>query len=116
MNKYPDSYIFAALRRIFRWSAERRKVYDRQRRGEDKYQCEKCAGLFSRKKREVHIDHIIPVVDPHEGFRDWNTYISRMYVKAEEMQLLCKDDHKKKTNVENKIRRSKRVKRKVKKK
>lgn len=70
-----------------------------------KYRCQACRGLFGPK--EVALDHIAPVVDPYQGFVDWNTYIERLFVGPEAYQVLCRDKcHKEKTMSENKIRKA----------
>lgn len=65
--------------------------------------CNHCNGEFPAK--EVVADHIEPVVDPRVGFKDWNTFIDRLYVEVEGFQVLCKDCHKIKTNEERQIAR-----------
>jgi hypothetical protein len=49
------------------------------------------------------VDHIDPVVDPHTGFVDWNTYIERMFCELTGFQVLCFDCHSKKTSIERSI-------------
>jgi 5-methylcytosine-specific restriction endonuclease McrA len=58
----------------------------------------------SSKGNKVAIDHIIPVVDPEQGFIDFNTYFKRMFVSRDNLQKLCGDCHQKKTN-EERVRR-----------
>jgi 5-methylcytosine-specific restriction endonuclease McrA len=36
---------------------------------------------------------------------DWNTYIVRLFVTKDQLQVLCKPCHKEKTNLENTARR-----------
>ena len=43
------------------------------------------------------VDHIDPVVDPATGFVNWDTYINRLFVEKEGLQLLCRDCHDRKT-------------------
>lgn len=50
------------------------------------------------------LDHIEPVVDPKEGFRDWNNWIDRLFLNR--MQYLCKPCHKSKSLDENLIRKA----------
>jgi 5-methylcytosine-specific restriction endonuclease McrA len=95
-------YLFGALRRIFRWSPERRAALEAARQGL-KYLCAKCGKLFD--KRKIAVDHITPVVSPETGFVDWNTYIVRLFVTKDQLQVLCKPCHKEKTNLENTARR-----------
>lgn len=68
-----------------------------------KYKCAICGGIFGPK--EINRDHIEPVEDPHTGFIDWNTYISRLFCGAEGIQIICKADHNIKTYRENQIRK-----------
>ena len=49
------------------------------------------------------VDHIDPVVDPKVGFVDWTTYIERMFVEEDGLQILCKECHDKKTRFEKSI-------------
>jgi len=61
------------------------------------HRCAECTKSFPVK--QVKADHIIPVVGP-EGFVDWNTFISRLYVEADGFQCVCEACHKKKTESE----------------
>ena len=54
---------------------------------------------------EIQVDHKKPVVDPKIGFVDWNTYITRMFCKKSNLQVLCKSCHTKKTKKEKDIAR-----------
>ena len=97
-------YIFGALRKIWRWYPERRKALSRQEKG-DKYLCEICAELFTRK--QIHVDHIEPVVNTKTGFVSWDEYIARLFVTEDKLQVLCKKCHSEKTKAENKTRKRK---------
>lgn len=66
------------------------------------YKCAKCKKDFVLKN--VQVDHKDPVVDPKEGFVDWDTYIDRMLVPEKKLQVLCTSCHKKKTDKERKTR------------
>ena len=81
------------------------------------YKCAECLKAVPGKidgKTNHHADHIEPVVDPHVGFIDWDTVISRMFVEADGLQLLCGSCHKQKTADENAIRRAREAKEKLK--
>lgn len=67
------------------------------------YSCAACKGIFPQSM--VEVDHIIPVVDPHEGFVDWNTYVARLFVREDRLQVLCNPCHDTKTKLEGEIRR-----------
>lgn len=62
------------------------------------YKCNCCGGEFSNSN--VEVDHIKPVVDPAKGFKDWNTFIKRLYCEQDNLQVLCKPCHKQKSKEE----------------
>ena len=70
------------------------------------YKCAKCKKLFVAA--DVQVDHVQPVVDPKKGFVGWDVYIDRMFCEIENLQVLCKSDHKIKTDQE-KLERKKKV-------
>lgn len=99
------SFIIGALRRAtYRWPP-RSNVFKAARRARGKYECVKCEEIVGRK--EIKMDHVLPVVDPAVGFVDWNTYIPRMYPLEDGFQPLCKTCHDAKTLVENAGRKRK---------
>ena len=72
------------------------------------FKCEECKGGFPQK--QVAVDHISPVVDPAIGFKDWNTFIDRLFIEKGGYQVLCKPCHQIKCNEEKDVatkRRSK---------
>lgn len=54
----------------------------------------------STKGSKVVVDHIEPVVDPEVGFVDFNTYFKRMWCDRSNLQKICGECHRKKTNEE----------------
>ena len=68
--------------------------------------CAHCKGEFSRS--ETQKDHIDPTVRIGENeFEDPGEYIRRKFVALpEQIQILCRDCHKKKTAAENVERRA----------
>lgn len=58
----------------------------------------------NKKRRQVAVDHILPVVDPVEGFAGWDKLIERMFCEADGFQLLCPDCHDLKTADERSVR------------
>ena len=60
--------------------------------------CRKCKKDFPAKM--VQVDHIEPIVTPSEGFVDWNTFIDRLFCERDNLQVLCKTCHSKKTKKE----------------
>ena len=67
------------------------------------YVCASCKGEFPLK--EVSVDHLLPVVDPHKGFETWDTYISRLYCEEDGLQVLCDACHTRKTAEEREERK-----------
>ena len=66
------------------------------------YQCAECNKDFPMT--QIQVDHIQPVVSTEDGFIDWNTYIPRMFCDENNLQVMCKPCHKKKSNLELKER------------
>jgi 5-methylcytosine-specific restriction endonuclease McrA len=74
-------------------------------RGE--YLCAGCQNVVpatvkvdGKRVKNVHVDHIEPVIDPAIGWVDWNSLIERMFVESDKLQLLCSECHTVKTNEE----------------
>jgi len=53
-----------------------------------------------KRVKNVHVDHILPIVDPAVGFVNWDTFIDRMFVEEDGLQVLCSACHSIKTNEE----------------
>jgi len=79
----------------------------------------KCAGYERRahqvpvsrkekgkRKNNVTVDHIVPIIDPNKGFETWDKVIERMFCEAKGLQVLCHQCHKEKTKKER-IKRKK---------
>jgi 5-methylcytosine-specific restriction endonuclease McrA len=104
------TWIINALRRAsFRYppaikaiKKARTEYYIKAKNGNDvkrvDFTCQVCnkAGL---KRKEVNLDHIIPVVGP-EGFIDWNNYIERMFCDESNYQIICISCHDEKSSRE----------------
>lgn len=112
MNKWYSKYLLRSLRRIFNWSPERRKARAKAAGTKfNTYYCEQCNELFERS--QTHVDHKEPVVEIETGFKDWNTYIERLFCDASNLQVLCISCHKTKSKAESVLRRTARQKRKT---
>ena len=59
-----------------------------------------------KKKRNIKVDHIEPVICPIRGFVSWDEVVSRMFVEKEGLQLLCSSCHDIKTKEEREIRKN----------
>lgn len=53
-----------------------------------------------KRVKNVHVDHINPIVDPAIGWVSYDVMIDRMFSERENLQVLCFDCHKIKTNRE----------------
>ncbi len=62
-----------------------------------------------KRIKNVHVDHIEPVIDPHVGWVSWDSVIERMFVEPEGLQLLCHDCHKVKSDNEKAIAKERRL-------
>lgn len=96
MRKWPPKY------KALKSAAAGKKENRHTGRQAEHYKCAACRKLFIA--REVQVDHIEPVVHPEDGFVDWETYFDRMFCEEENLQVLCKPCHKKKTDSERKER------------
>lgn len=101
---FRNRYIIPALRRIARWWPPSQEAVKRATKNGG-VECASCKKVFKRK--DVHRDHIEPVIDPSTGFTSWDSYINRLLAPVEAFQLLCVPCHTQKSKKENKIRRGK---------
>lgn len=73
----------------------------------------KCAGCGAKvpatavkdgkRVKNVHVDHIHPIIDPAKGFTTWDEVIDRMFCEKDNLQLLCSDCHTIKTAEERAV-------------
>lgn len=96
-------WLIQKIRRISYQYPARKEAIKSARVARGQYKCAKCENLF--KPGEFQLDHIHPVIDPHEGFKDWNTFIERLFCSIEGWQILCLGCHKVKSSYENEIRK-----------
>ena len=107
-----EAAIRGALRRTFSRSPIIREVLFKVRREVPKYnkdgsrakkdavqyRCNVCQQYVGSTK--VSVDHFDPVVDVQQGFVDFNTFISRLFCNASNLQVICDDCHNIKTQAE----------------
>jgi 5-methylcytosine-specific restriction endonuclease McrA len=87
----------------YRWHHRSQAIKDaRVARG--LYKCAMCH-REDLKNGEYAVDHTESVVPLSGWDGDWNVYIKRMYVKAEQFQILCETCHTIKTDSEVQIRK-----------
>ena len=105
-----NSFIRSALRNAWqRWPPKyNKKNLARVERGI--YRCEGYnSEAHNVRAKEVQVDHIIPVVDPEKGFVSWNTFIKRLFVEEDKLQVLCKECHSRKTKEERNASKAKSI-------
>jgi 5-methylcytosine-specific restriction endonuclease McrA len=105
LPKALKSYIIAHLRRIGYRNVHRAAAFEKAHLGRAQWQCQQCRQIFPSSK-DLHGDHILPVVDPDTGFTNFEDYINKLFLG--EIQALCKECHKQKSESENVVRREKR--------
>lgn len=87
------------------------------RTGRGEYLCAECQQIVpatikinGKRVKNVHVDHIEPIVDPLVGFVSYDVMIERMFCESDNLQVLCNDCHTTKTDKEKaqaKLRRAK---------
>lgn len=87
--------------------------------GRGEYLCAGCKQvvpptIYDEDKRKrvknIHVDHIKPIIDPAVGFVSWDETIERMFCDSDNLQLLCNDCHKAKSQEEIDIAKARRQK------
>lgn len=95
-RRYPPKY--ETLNEAF----TTQKINPKTKRLAKHYACASCGEDFPAK--EVQVDHKVPVVDPTQGFINWDTYIPRLFCEKENLQVLCKGCHDVKTKEEKEMK------------
>lgn len=112
------SFIKSALRRASsRWKP-RTDVLKAARVEKGRYLCSMCEQVVpvtvvndvGKRVKNVEVDHTVPVVDPEEGFVNWDTFIRRLFVEPEGFRVLCRECHSKVTQAQNDIAKARRAK------
>ncbi len=85
--------------------------------GRGEYHCAGCQQTVpasikvnGRRTKNVHVDHIHPIVDPDVGFVSYDQLIERMFCEAPNLQVLCTECHDAKTNAEKGRAKARRLK------
>lgn len=100
------SFIVSALRRAScRW-APKHLCRKQARIARNQYRCAACSAIVGNK--DIHLDHIVPVVDPMRGFQSWDEFIARLFVEADGFRAICKACHAQTTAQQREARKLKR--------
>lgn len=110
------SFIKGTLRSATRKWAPLADVLKKARVRRGFYLCNGCKQhvpasikVGSKRVKNAVVDHIEPIVDPAVGFTTWDDCIERMFCEADNLQVLCKECHDKKTNEEKAIANARRA-------
>ena len=111
------SFIKGALRQTSRKWQPIGDCLKAARRGRGEYECNGCGQVVPATTKEgrtrvknIHVDHIDPVIDPDIGFVDWDSVIERLFVEINKLQVLCSACHTIKTNEEKSRAKTRRLK------
>lgn len=83
---------------VLKNAATGRKLNKKSGRLANHYRCAQCEKDFPQSG--VQVDHIEPI----GSCKSWDEFIERLFCEADNLQVLCKACHKKKTKKENKKR------------
>lgn len=110
------SFIRGNLRRVTQKWAPIQTTLAKARVERGFYKCAGCGEIVpattkvdGKRVKNVHVDHIEPVIDPNIGWVSWDSLIERMFVEEDKLQLLCDNCHTIKTNNEKAIAKERRA-------
>ncbi len=111
-----NSFIKSALRGASRKWAPIQDCQKEARVERGYYLCAGCkekvpATIKEGRKRvkNIHVDHIVPIIDPNVGFTNWDDCIERMFCEKDNLQVLCKECHDVKCAEEREIEKQRRA-------
>lgn len=115
MDRKTEKYILNILREgTIRWHVRNQALKNASKKFKDGkfkngkikwktyWRCKQCREWF-RDQELMEVDHI-KEIGSYEGFHQIKNYIRRMYCKLENLQVLCKPCHKKKSRAGAHIR------------
>jgi 5-methylcytosine-specific restriction endonuclease McrA len=62
-----------------------------------------------KRVKGIHVDHIEPIIDPAVGWVNWDETIDRMFSEPNNLQALCYECHKVKTDQEKAVAKQRRL-------
>lgn len=94
-SRYPVKHQFLKSKQLPYTGSDKRTKFE--------YECEACHSIF--KGKDVQVDHIEPAGSLLK-YEDLPAFVERLLCEADNLQLLCKECHKKKTAEERKNART----------
>jgi 5-methylcytosine-specific restriction endonuclease McrA len=108
------SFVKGHLRRASRWWKPISDTIKAARVRKGVYLCNGCKEevtttivVDGKRMKNIFCDHVAPVVDPTTGFSGWDEFVNRLFCEKENLQVLCKVCHDKKSKEEREHRSNK---------
>lgn len=99
-----NSFITSLLRQGTRRWAPITEVEKEARVERGLYRCASCEEIVpptikvgKKRQKNVFVDHIKPIVNPETGFTNWDEFIENLFCEKDNLQLLCKPCHDRKS-------------------
>lgn len=96
-------FLIPILRRKSLYWTGRQEAIRAARKERGLYECNNCKKTFGIK--EIHVDHISPVVNVKTSFTTWDSYITSLYCDSSNLQSLCVQCHSVKSSLESNMRK-----------
>ncbi len=112
-----QNFIKGSLRRASMHWAPISECLRLARVGRGEYKCASCGQTVpattkdeatGKRVKNIHVDHIDPVIDPAVGFTTWDEVINRLFVELDGLQAICHACHKIKTDEEKAVAKDRR--------
>lgn len=110
------SFVKGNLRRATQKWAPIHECVRAAKEGRNEYRCAGCGELVpsttkvdGKRVKNIHVDHIRPVIDPALGFTTWDDCIEALFSELDNLQLLCTACHDIKTNEEKQVAKERRA-------
>ena len=108
------SFVKSALRSKSRFWKPISETLKKAKVARGVYRCNVCEQevpvshvVNGKRRKNIMVDHINPVVTPSEGFVDWNTFINNLFCEEDNLQAICSACHDKKSTEERAMRPNK---------
>ena len=79
---------------------------------ECKEEVSKSVVINGKRVNNISVDHKNAIVDPTTGFSGWDDFVNNLYCETENLQVLCKACHDKKSSEERNLAKESRDKKK----